>query len=45
VSDDEIDRVVDVTARVLDGYRDVRTLLSDAGKRLGKQVLGGWPFS
>jgi putrescine aminotransferase len=44
VSEEDVDRVVDATARILDGYRDLRSLLADAGKRLGNKVLGGWPF-
>jgi putrescine aminotransferase len=44
VSEEEIDRVVEATARILDSYRDLRSLFTDAGKRLGLQVLGGWPF-
>jgi putrescine aminotransferase len=44
VSDAEIDRAVAAIAQILGEYRDLLPLVRDVGKRLGKQLEGGWQF-
>lgn len=44
IGDEAIDRFVRETGDVLDGYRDVASVLKDAGTRIGKQALTGWEF-
>jgi putrescine aminotransferase len=42
VSADEVDRVVSAVSGILSEYRDLRRLMSDAGRRLGEQFMGGF---
>ena len=44
VTSDEIDRVVAAIKGILDEYRDLTSIVADAGKRLGSQAIGGWSF-
>lgn len=44
VTSEEIQRVVGAIKGVLDEYRDLKSIMADAGKRLGTQALGGWNF-
>jgi putrescine aminotransferase len=44
IADEAIDRFVDAVAELLNGYRDVATVLRDAGERIGKQAFSGWGF-
>jgi putrescine aminotransferase len=44
VAAEEIDRVVSTIGEIMSHYRDVGSLLADAGRRLGEQFMGGFAF-
>ena len=44
ITSEEIDRVVGAIKDILADYRDLKSIVADAGKRLGTQALGGWSF-
>ena len=44
VTSEEIDRVVAAIKDILAEYRDLTSIVADAGKRLGTQAMGGWSF-
>jgi len=44
VTDEAIDRFVRELSTLLDEYRDIGSVLADAGERIGKQALSGWEF-
>lgn len=44
VDEEQADRCVDTVARILREYDDLTSLVSDVGKRLGRQALTGWGF-
>jgi putrescine aminotransferase len=44
VSEGEIDRTVAAVAGILGEYRTLPPLLRDVGRRLGRQLQGGWSF-
>lgn len=44
VTSEEIDRVVNAIKEILAEYRDLTSIVADAGKRLGSQAIGGWSF-
>lgn len=44
ITDAEIDSAVFLIAEILSEYRELGSLLRDAGERFGSQMLGGWSF-
>jgi len=44
VTRDEVDRAIAAIAKILAEYRDLSTIVADAGRRLGSQALSGWSF-
>jgi putrescine aminotransferase len=44
VSEAEVDRVCDAILEILEQYKDLRAILTDAGQRLGTQALAGFSF-
>lgn len=44
VTSEEIQQAIAAVAQILGEYRDLSSIVADAGKRLGSQAMGGWSF-